>query len=264
MFRELRRLARAILLALHMLLGLAMALGVLLLPSGRLRRQVPGLAAWWLRRGVAILGVRVLARGRPHDAPVLMLANHISWLDILVLATQSDSGYVAKAEVAAWPLLGWLAQVGGTEFVRRGSFEDLERVLGRMARRLESGQRLTVFPEGTSGAKVLPGRFRPRLLRAAVAAQVPVQPVAIYYGSHPESLAFVGEDSFLHNLWSLLGAEPALAEINYLPVLSTVSGDCRLLADESWRAVTHALTRLELFEREASHLSQPALLAEAT
>jgi 1-acyl-sn-glycerol-3-phosphate acyltransferase len=263
MYRDLRRIVRASLLTLHVLLGVLMAIGVLALPFRALRRQVPRLAAWWLRRGVMILGVRVLARGRPHPAPVLMLANHISWLDILVLATQSDSGYVAKAEVAQWPLLGWLAQVGGTEFVRRGSHEDLTRVLQRMTRRLKAGQQLTVFPEGTSGAKVLPGRFRPRLLQAAVAARVPVQPVAIYYGSHPESFAFVGEDSFLRNLWSLLGAEPALTEIIYLPVLGTVSGDCRLLADESWRAVTHALTRLELFEREAANLPQPGLLAEA-
>ena len=261
MLRELRRLLRAGLLTQHVLLGVAMALCVWLLPW--LHRQVPKLAAWWLRRGVAVLGVRVLARGRPHPAPVLMLANHISWLDILVLATQSDSGYVAKVEVARWPLLGWLAQVGGTEFVRRGSFEDLERVLARMARRLKGGQRLTVFPEGSSGAKVLPGRFRPRLVQAAVAARVPVQPVALYYGAHPQSLAFVGDDSFLDNLWSLLGAEPVLAEVTYLPVLGTACGDCRLLADESWRAVSHALTRLELFERDASNPPRPALLAEA-
>jgi 1-acyl-sn-glycerol-3-phosphate acyltransferase len=263
MFRELRRFARLSLLILHVLLGMAIALGILLMPSSLLRRHVPKLAGWWLRRGVAVLGVRVLARGRPHHAPVLMLANHISWLDILVLATQSDSSYVAKAEVAQWPLIGWLAEMGGTEFVKRGSLQDLPRVLEQMAWRLKAGQQLTVFAEGTSGAKVLPSRFRPRLLQAAVAAKVPVQPVAIYYGSHPESLAFVGEESFVHNLWSLLGAEPALAEITYLPVLGTLSGNCRLLADESWRAVTHALTRLELFEREAAALPQSAELAEA-
>lgn len=251
MYRELRRLLRATLLALHLLSGVLLALGVLLLPIAPVRRQVPAIAAAWLRRGVAILGVRVLARGRPHHAPVLMLANHISWLDILVLATQSDSGYVAKAEVAEWPLLGWLFQVGGTEFIRRGSHADLTRVRGRMAARLKAGEHLTVFPEGTSGSEILPSRFRPRLIEAAVAAKVPVQPVAIYYGSHPERIAFVGEDSFLNNLWTLLGAESQLAEVTYLPVLGTLSGDCRLLADESWRAVIHALTRLELFERES-------------
>jgi lyso-ornithine lipid O-acyltransferase len=263
MYRELRRLVRASLLTLHLLYGVALALAVMLLPSVLLRRQVPAIAAGWLSRAAVILGVQVLARGRPHHAPVLMLANHISWLDILVLAGQSDSGYIAKAEVAGWPLLGWMFQVGGTEFVRRGSHADLARVQEQMAWRLKAGQRLTVFPEGTSGDGVLPSRFRPRLIQAAVAAKVPVQPVAIYYGPHPERIAFVGEESFLHNLWALLGGEPVLAEITYLPVLGTLSGDCRLLADESWRAITHALTRLELFEREASAPSRRVVLAEA-
>ena len=212
MYRELRRLLRAGLLMGHLVFGSLLALGVVLLPFAAVRRRVPAITAGWLSRGVAILGVRVLARGRPHPRPVLMLANHISWLDILVLATQSDSGYIAKAELADWPLLGWLAQVGGTEFIRRGSYADLARVREQMAWRLKAGQRLTVFPEGTSGSQVLPSRFRPRLIQAAVAAKVPVQPVAIYYGSHPERIAFVGEDSFLSNLWTLLGAEPVLAE----------------------------------------------------
>jgi len=84
-----------------------------------------------------------------------------------------------------------------------------------------------------------------------VDARVPVQPVALYYGPGTGSVAFVGEGQFPHHLWALLAAEPVVAEITYLPVLSTVSGDCRLLANESWRAVTHTLTRLELFEIES-------------
>ena len=251
MFLQLRRLYRVTLLLLHLLLGTGLALGVLLLPVAALRRRLPRLAAWWLSRGVAILGVKVLARGRPHPAPVLMLANHLSWLDILVLATQSESAYVAKAEVAKWPLMGWLAGVGGTEFVRRGSHADFTRVLARMRARLRAGQSLTLFPEGTSGGAVLPRRFRPRLLQAAVEAQVPVQPGAVYYGTQTRAVAFVRDDSLVTHVWSLLAQEPVVAEITFLPTLGTASGDCRLLADESWRAVTHALTRLELFEREA-------------
>ncbi|HEX7966122.1 MAG TPA: lysophospholipid acyltransferase family protein [Gammaproteobacteria bacterium] len=245
--RGLIRFLRASLLAVHVLLGLL--LGGLTLTLPPLRRQVPALRSWWLMQGVAILGIRVIACGRP--ARGLMLANHLSWVDILVLATQSRSGFVAKAEMARWPLLGWLAQMGGTEFVRRGSHDDVKRVLARMVARLEAGESLTLFPEGTSTGSTLPLRFRPRLLQAAVDAGVPVQPVALYYGTRLSAVAFVGEDSFLCHLWRLLAAEPVLAEVNFLPELASRSGDCRLLADESWRAVTHALTRLERFEREA-------------
>jgi 1-acyl-sn-glycerol-3-phosphate acyltransferase len=249
MAREFRRLVRALSLAAHVVLGVALCLGVLACPP-LTRRWVSPLRTWWLKRGIAILGVTVIGRGEPCAEPALFLANHISWLDILVLATQTGAGFVAKAEVADWPLLGWFAEVGGTEFVRRGSHADMKRVLARMSARLKAGEHLTLFPEGTSTGSLVPLRFRPRLIQAAVEAGVPVQPVAIYYGARPE-VAFIGDDSFFPHLWRLLGAEPVLAEVGFLPELSSVSGDCRLLADESWRAVSHALTRLELFERHS-------------
>ncbi len=257
---ELRRLGRATLLALYLVLAVALALLVLPTPGWLKARYVPGLGAWWLRRGLAILGVTVVVRGQA--ARGLLVANHISWLDILVIAAGSDASFVAKAEVGAWPLIGWLAGIGGTEFVRRGSHADYRRVLERMGRRLKEGESLTLFPEGTSHGTVLPGRFRPRLLQAAVDAHVPVQPVAIYYGSAPELLrrvAFIGDDAFLTHLWRLLGADPVLAEVSYLPPLSSISGDLRLMADEAWHAVSHALTRLELFELEARHAASVAV-----
>jgi len=264
--REFRRLTRAALLSLHIFAGVFLALAVLLLPP--LRRHVPGLAAGWLRRAAGILGLRVLVHGRPSAGPCLLLANHISWLDILVLASATDACFVAKAEVSRWPLLGWLAEVGGTEFVRRGSHASLQRLHARMLKRLKAGEAIAAFPEGTSGPAVKPQRFRPRLLQVAVEAGVPVQPVALYYGAAPELLrrvAFVGDDSFVTHLWALLGEEPVLAEASFLPPLSSISGDIRLLADESWRAVTHALTRLELFELESRHAAElPSYVHELT
>ena len=251
-WKEWRRLARAAVLVLHVLLGMLLALAVLVLP---LRRGLSSkLGPWWLRRGAAILGVRVMVHGCPAEEPCLVLANHLSWLDILVLATQSDAGFVAKAEVGEWPVLGWMFRAGGTEFVQRGSHDSAARLLQRMTARLGQGETLTVFPEGTSSARVLPARFRPRLLQAAVDAGVHVQPVALYYGADPrvlERVAFVGDDTFLHHLWRLLGGDPVLAEVTWLPPLATVSGDCRLLADEAWRAVSHTLSQLELFELDS-------------
>ena len=264
--RELRRLSRALLLAAHLLLAvLPCSLAVICPP--RARGWVPHFRTWWLRRAIAVLGVKVVTRGQPAPGPALLLANHISWLDILALAVRSDAAFVAKAEVAEWPQLGWLIGAGGTEFLRRGSHGDIKRVLARMAARLKSGESLIVFPEGTSTGAALPLRFRPRLIQAAVDAGMPVQPVAIHYGNRP-AVAFIGEDTFLSHLWRLLAEEPVLAEVVFLPELSSVSGDCRLLADESWRAVTHALTRLELFERHsrlvAEESSDDAMLVRAT
>jgi 1-acyl-sn-glycerol-3-phosphate acyltransferase len=250
-WKETTRLARAAVLFVHVLLGALLSLAVLLLPVGLRARHAPKLGTWWLKRGAVILGVKVMAHGSPAEEPCLAVANHISWLDIVVLATQSDTGFVAKAEVAEWPLLGWMFRAGGTEFVQRGAHASLKQLMPRMTRRMKLGETLTLFPEGTSHGRVLPARFRPRLLQAAVDAGVHVQPVAIYYGASAEVLermAFVGEDTFLNHLWNLLGGGPMLAEVTYLPPLSSVTGDCRLLADEAWRAVSHTLSRLELFE----------------
>lgn len=251
-----RRLIRASVLLLHGVLGALLSASVLLMPPRLRARQAPRLGTWWLRRGADILGLRVLARGRPAEGPVLLLANHISWLDIVALATQCDAGYVAKAEVGKWPVLGWMFRAGGTEFVQRGSHAGFQQLLVNLIRRLRAGEAMMLFPEGTSRASVTPGRFRPRLLQAAVEAGVPVQPVAIYYGAAPEELkrvAFVGEETFLHHLWLLLGSGPVVAEVSFLPPLSPVGGDCRLLADEAWRAVTHTLTQSALYEDETRH-----------
>lgn len=240
----------------HVLLGALLAFGVLLMPVSLRARHAPRIGTWWLKRSAGILGVRVMAHGSPSDMPCLAVANHISWLDILVLATQSGTGFVAKAEVADWPVLGWMFRIGGTVFVRRGTHSSFRQLMPRLTRRLKQGETMTLFPEGTSHGRVLPARFRPRLLQAAVDAGVHVQPVAIYYGAAPEVLervAFVGEDTLLSHLWRLLAGGPVLAEVTYHPPLSSITGDCRLLADEAWRAVSHTLSRLELFEFDSCH-----------
>lgn len=238
----------------HVLWGVLLSIAVLLMPPAWRARQASKVGAGWLRRAAAILGLKVMVHGGPAGETCILVANHISWLDILVLATQSDAGFVAKAEVGHWPLLGWMFRAGGTEFVRRGEHASYRVLLANLTRRLKAGESMSVFPEGTSHGRVLPARFRPRLLQAAVDAGVHVQPVAIYYGAGEDLLgrvAFVGDATFLGHLWALLGADPVLAEVTYLPPLLSVSGDCRLLADEAWRAVSHTLSRLELFELDS-------------
>jgi len=263
----LRRFPCAVLLLLHLGLGTLFTLALSLLPMPARNDPARRLSGWWLRRAAAIVGLRVVARGQPRRERALLVANHISWLDILAIAAELDAAYVAKAEVGRWPVLGWLiSSYGGTEFVQRGEPASFRGLLTRLTRRLGRGEPLVLFPEGTSGPSAVPGRFRPRLLQAAVDAQVELQPVAIYYAKTDGSLeraAFVGEDSFLDHLWALLAAGPVLAEVSFLPPISTAGREPRALAEAARRAVVRAVAQLELFEFEARHAVPPMMTEEA-
>ncbi|HEV2211875.1 MAG TPA: lysophospholipid acyltransferase family protein [Gammaproteobacteria bacterium] len=255
---EIRRAVRALLLLLHILLGVLITLGVVLMPAAARARSVPPLRRWWLSRSGAILGLKVMNHGAPAAGPVLLVANHISWLDILVLATQSRACFVAKAEISDWPVIGWLAEVGGTLFIRRGDHKSYREVLATVIRRLQGGEPIVVFPEGTSHAAVSPAQFRPRMFQAAVDAGAGVQPVALYYGVGSDNLgriAYVGDDTFVRSLWELLGERRLLAEVTFLPMLPSSGQSCRELATEAWLGVVRATEQLAAFEHEAHHHS---------
>src|SRR5690606_9105100 len=134
----------------------------------------------WLLR---VFGMRVRSIGRPHAGGVLFVANHVSWMDITVLHSQHVMGFVAKSEISRWPLVGWLARRGGTIYHRRGSNESLSGVLHQMVQRLGEGLAVGVFPEGGTSAGDRVKTFHARIFEAAVAAQCPVQPVALKYGA---------------------------------------------------------------------------------
>lgn len=144
-------------------------------------RLLQGIARHWFRNLQRVMGVRVHVSGAPAPGPVLIAANHISWMDIVVLGSHIGTCFVSKSEVATWPVLGWLARQGGTLFVHRGRHDSAERIAHDMTARLARAERLLFFPEGTTsdGSRVL--RFRNRLFQAALAADAPVQPVALRY-----------------------------------------------------------------------------------
>jgi 1-acyl-sn-glycerol-3-phosphate acyltransferase len=177
-------------------LRLAGAVGVLL--AGLL--AVPllrGAAARTVARALlAVLGVRVNRRGPAPRPGSLLVANHVSWLDILALVALGEPRLVAKREVHGWPGIGRLAAATGTIFVDRGRPRSLPGTVAEVGAALRAGRSVAVFPEGTTFCGVNRGRFRPAMFQAAVDAHAPVVPVCITYGS--TAAAFIGDDS----LWS--------------------------------------------------------------
>ena len=162
------------------------------------------------RQACRCLGWQVQVLGQARPGATLFVANHISWSDIPLLGGLIPVRFLSKAEVANWPVIGWLARQAGTLFIRRGGGQ-ARRVKTEIHARLSGGESVVVFPEGTTstGITVLP--MHGLLLGAAKEARVPVQPVSLGYRRQrrPDALApFVGDDAFHSHLIRLLKQPP--------------------------------------------------------
>jgi len=184
---------------------------------------------WWSRWLLRWCGVRVHVSGRPPlEGPALLIANHISWLDIYALSSVRCTIFVGKRELRDWPVLGWLIAGVGTVFIERGSRRAVHRVAEAMRERFQRGQLIGLFPEGTTsdGRDVLP--FHAGLFEPARRAGVPIQPVALRYLQHgrPSTLpAYIGDETLLGNAWRVLGTTGISVQVIYLPVVVPEAGD---------------------------------------
>ena len=164
---------------------LLFALGSLLtLPAARVRlRWRQSWVRWWATGMCGLVGMRRHILGVPPKAPFLLVTNHVSYLDILLLHSVVDGVFIAKRDMRSWPLLGSLAQVTGTIWIKREIRRDALRVLDQIDAAIRRGDGVILFPEGTtsSGAGLLP--FKPALLDWAAREQYPVHPGVISYRS---------------------------------------------------------------------------------
>lgn len=229
--RAARRLAAvAAVIALGAILALALEVVRALAP--RAHGAALGLALRvWSRAGLAAVGLRRRVEGVPAPGGVLVAANHVSWLDVLALGAEHGGGFVAKAEVARWPVLGALAARADTLFLRRGEPDSATAVAGSIAFRLRAGRSVVLFPEGTTtdGRGLAP--FRHRLLRPAIQAQALVQPVTLAYAAECRAqAAFVGDDAFLPHLLRLARMPRLEVVVRYGRPRAAV-GDPRALAE---------------------------------
>jgi len=210
--------------------------------AGRLR-----LLARCAARTLSILRVRLVTRGvRSHaGGPCLVVANHVSWLDVYALNAVEGARYVAKSEVARWPLAGAIARGFDTLFIVRGRLRDAKRVKEEVASALRGGNRVVVFPEGTTTDGSDVGRFHAALFQAAVDAGAPVQPVAIRYrradGRRDDAAAFIGDMTFVESLRNVLRRPSITAELTWGPVVLPHGLGRRDLVE-----ITHRFVRLSL------------------
>jgi 1-acyl-sn-glycerol-3-phosphate acyltransferase len=214
------------------------------------------IAKLWYRACQKICGLRVRVRGTPHsDGAALYCANHVSYLDIIVLGALADARFVAKKDVATWPLFGLLARLADTIFVTRDR-RHARGDCGQLKGALDNGQKLILFPEGTSsnGLTVLP--FRSTLFAAADPAStspdVVMQPVSIAYARYADGrrlrgeltdlYAWYGDMTLAGHLLGVFGRKGCVVEVNFMPPIRPVAfPDRKSLAQACERAVRQSL-----------------------
>ena len=156
---------------------------------------------------LAALGVRLVWRGSAPRPGSLLVANHVSWLDVLALLATTPVRLVAKREVGAWPAVGALAKRSGAIFIDRSRPKSLPTTVAEVTAALRAGRSVAVFPEGTTFCGANQGRFRPALFQAAIDAGAPVVPASIVYDS--TAAAFIGDDT----LWGSVRRVAALRRL---------------------------------------------------
>ncbi|AKU13710.1 1-acyl-sn-glycerol-3-phosphate acyltransferase [Azoarcus sp. CIB] len=185
----------------------------------------------WSQKLLAILGVELRVAGQAIQPGCMLVANHISWLDIFVINALAPSAFVSKAEVRGWPLIGCLAARNETVFLRRGSRGHAKIINAEIAARLDAGRNVAVFPEGTTtdGSHVL--HFHAALLQPAIECGHAIQPVALSYhapdGTFSRAPAYDGDVSLGQSLAAIIAEPRFIARVVVIDPLSTTKDTSR-------------------------------------
>lgn len=200
----------------------------------------------WCRGIARWSGMRIDWHGAPPSPPFLLVANHLSYMDVIALGAVAPAIFVAKAPIARWPLLGPITRLAGTIFIDRTRPSDLKRALAEIGAVLDAGHGVVLFPEGTStaGDRVLP--FRSPLLAAALERGLPVHAVALSYRTGPglpparDAVCWWGDATLAPHLYRLLRMRGFTADVSFAPVPRS-DGDRKRLAERLRRDVAAML-----------------------
>lgn len=241
--RSLRAVWRLARLALHVAHGLWIVVR-------RFKRCLPEqrqeAIRWWSRKMLRILGIELTSSGHAAPAGQLLVANHVSWLDIAAIhAVLPQARFVSKADVRHWPLVGILVEGVGTLFIERASKRDALRVVHQTAAALQNGDCVAVFPEGTTGPgpELLP--FHANLLQAAITTGAAVLPVVLRWHEPGQRFStaarFIGDTTLVGSMWSIASARGLGIAVQLLPAVPAQGQDRRALGEALRGAISARL-----------------------
>lgn len=192
----------------------------------------------WALQMLALWGIHIQVIGQPVvSGPALIVCNHISWLDILVIHASRYCRFVSKSDIRDWPMVGALATGSGTLYIERASRKDALRMVHDMADALKDNDVLAVFPEGTTsdGLSLLP--FHANLIESAILAGAPVQPMSLKFvdartGALTLAPCYIGDDTLVGSVWRTLTAPPVRAVVHFGPLQQADGRDRRQWAQD--------------------------------
>jgi 1-acyl-sn-glycerol-3-phosphate acyltransferase len=192
-------------------------------PFGQIIPKRRRIAGSLYRNCYKSLNIELVIKGSPTSEPALWVCNHISWLDILLLAGNNCVDFMAKSEVADWPIIGSIVRRTGTLFIDRDNKFKAYKALPELQQRLESGKSVLIFPEGTTSTGEFCLPFKPMFYQAAIRSNMLIQPVSLKYehidGSPCTDIAFIGDDEFSVSFKHILSKPQIVAHITYLPAI---------------------------------------------
>ena len=205
----------------------------------------------WSRRLLRILSVRVHIGNLPESfpEPCLLVLNHVSWLDIILVNAAHPAVFIAKSDIARWPVVGALVTRAGTLYIERGSRGALRRTNQQVSATLLSGSLVACFPEGTTTIGEHVGRFHAGLFQPAIDARAIVVPALLRYldaeGRRCDAAAYVGDDSLATSLWMLASTPRLTATLEFLAPVASDGRERRELSAEVHAALSSRLKTLE-------------------
>lgn len=202
------------------------------------------LIQWWSKRATEILGISVRQNGRQNNKTSLYVANHISFLDIIVLASLFPVTFLSKSTIRYWPVFGFIAYGFGVIFIRRNNKRVLHSTTHSITTALEQKRSLVLFPEATTTTGKTVDKFHSSLFQAAINAEKQVQPVALRYqsnGQFDDTVSYSGKDNFLMVLMSVLAKEKTEVEVSVCEVICSININRKELSRKSYHLISQKL-----------------------
>lgn len=238
-------LYRILLLILHIVVGITILATVWVFCEQATRDK---LIRWWSKGVLWRFNIKVVTFGQPPSLAQensMILANHISWIDIYALNSVIPVRFIAKSDINNWPVFGYLARKSGTIFINRTSRKDTARIVDKTAESLLNGNNVAFFPEGTTTDGTTLGHFKSSLVQAAIEANVALKPLAIRYpnpdGSTNTRLAYAGETTMAESMMQALITKQPIVELHFLPNIDSHSGNRQVITQKAYTAIADAL-----------------------